>query len=214
MLDDAYTHRNVIAVSFPEEANAYEAFSRLKELDSSGDIGVHGAAVVARESDGKIVVKDQFGEDNYENSVGGGLLGLLIGVLGGPLGILIGGATGLLVGSLFDEDEDDETDSALSEISKAIRVGPPGLLGDVSEPSPEAIDAVMAHLGGAVVRRSTADVETEVADAEHVQREAKKKARKELREARQKKHKQDVDAKLAELKSKLHKHPRAAAPTP
>jgi uncharacterized membrane protein len=213
MLDDPYQSRDVIAVTFADDANAYEALSRLKELDSHNDIGVHGAAVVAREDDGKIVVKDQFGEDNYEGSVGGGLVGLLVGVLGGPLGILIGGATGLLVGSLFDEDEDDETDSALSEISKAIRVGSLGLLADVSERGPETIDAVMAHLNGTVVRRPTADVLTEVSDAEHAQAEAKKKARKELREAKQKKQKEDVDAKLAELKSKLHKQKQATTPT-
>ena len=213
MLDDPYQSRNVIAVTFVDDANAYEALARLKQLDSHNDVGVHGAAVVAREDDGKIVVKDQFGEDNYEGTFGGGLIGLLVGVLGGPLGVLIGGATGLLVGSLFDDDEDDETESALSEISKEIRVGPPGLLADVSEPGPEAIDAVMVNLNGTVVRRPTADVEAEVSDAEHAQREAKKKARKELREAQQKRQKEDVDAKLAELKSKLHKRKQTAAPT-
>jgi len=212
MLDDSYTPRNVIAVTFPEEASAYEALSRLKELDSRGDIGVHGAAVVARQDDGKIVEKDQFGEDNYAGTAGGGLIGLLVGVLGGPLGVLIGGATGLLVGSLFDMDDDDETDSALSEISNAIRVGPPGLLADVSEPSHEAIDAVMAHLNGTVLRRDIADVESEIAEAEDAQREAKKKARKELRDARHKKQKDDVDAKIAALKSKLHKHKEVGAP--
>ena len=210
---DAYTPRNVIAVTFTEEANAYEAFSRLKELDSRGDIAVHGAAVVAREPDGKIVEKDEFGEDNYEGTAGGGLIGLLIGVLGGPIGVLIGGATGLLVGSLFDNDDDDETKSALGDISKAIRTGPPGLLADVSEPAPEAIDAVMAHLNGTVLRRSFADVETELAEAEDAQRAAKKKAREELREARHKKQKADVDAKIAELKSKLHRHKKAPAST-
>jgi uncharacterized membrane protein len=145
MPDDTGGNRNVIAVTYEEEAIAVEAFSRLKELNSRDDIDLHGAAVVAREDDGKLVEKDEYEEDHYDDTVGGGLLGLLVGVLGGPIGIIVGGAAGVLVGSLFDEDEDDETDSALGEISKAIRVGPPGLLVDVSESGPEAIDAVMAH---------------------------------------------------------------------
>jgi hypothetical protein len=29
-------------------------------------------------------------------------MGLLLGILGGPFGLLIGGSTGLMVGSLFD----------------------------------------------------------------------------------------------------------------
>jgi uncharacterized membrane protein len=204
------TADNVIAVSFPDEANAYEALARLKELDSQGSVDVHGAAVVTREEDGKITIKDQFGQASYEDTAGGGLLGLLVGVLGGPIGVLVGGATGVLIGSLFDEDDDDNTRSVLADISKSIRVGPPGLLAEVSEPAPEAIDAVMARLNGTVVRRSAADVELEVAAAEDAQREAKKKARNELREARNKKRKDEVDAKVAELKAKLSGHKKVA----
>jgi uncharacterized membrane protein len=211
MPDDKFTHDNVIAVSFPEEADAYEALARLKELDSHGSVGVRGAAVVTREEDGKITIKDHFGQASYEDTAGGGLLGLLVGVLGGPLGVLVGGVTGLLVGSLFDEDDDDNTRSVLADISKSIRGGPPGLLAEVSEPAPEAVDAVMAHLNGAVVRRSAADVELEVAAAEDAQREAKKKARDELREARHKKHRDEVDAKVAELKAKVNGHKQVAS---
>ena len=211
MLDDALTHENVIAVSFSEDANAYEALSRLKELDAKGEVGVRGAAVVVRDDDGKVATKDQIGDESVEGTVGGGLVGLLIGVLGGPLGVLVGGATGLLVGSLFDEDDTDRTESALADISKSIRVGSTGLLADVSEDSPVAIDAVMANLGGTVLRRSAGDVEAEVAAAEEAQREAKKQARQELRDALQKKQKAEIDAKLADLKGKLGRHKKPAA---
>jgi uncharacterized membrane protein len=203
MVDDGYASENVIAVSFREEAAAYEALARLKELDSEGQMHVRGAAVVARQEDGKVVEKDHFGDDSMAGTATGGVVGLLIGILGGPLGVLVGGATGLLVGSLFDMDDSDDTESVLSDISKSIRVGPPALLADVSEPSPEAIDAVMARLGGSVVRRSVGDVEAEVAAAEDAQRQAKRQARKELREAREKKQKEEIDAKVAALKAKL-----------
>jgi len=210
MPDQMFTHDNVIAVSFPEEANAYEALARLKELDSQGTVGVPAAAVVVREEDGKITIKDQFGQESYEDTAGGGLLGLLVGVLGGPIGVLVGGATGVIVGSLFDDDDDDNTRSVLGDMSKSIRVGPPGLLAEVSEQTPAAVDAVMAHLNGSVVRRSAADVELELAAAEDAQRAAKKKARQELREARHEKHREDVDAKVAELKAKLPGHKQVA----
>jgi uncharacterized membrane protein len=210
MPDETLTRDNVIAVSFPEESNAYEALARLKELNSEDKVGVQGAAVVVREQNGQITVKDQFAQEGYEDTAGGGLLGLLVGVLGGPLGVLIGGATGLLIGSLFDDDDDDHTKSVLGGISSAIRVGPPGLLAEVSEPDHTAVDAVMAHLSGNVVRRSTAEVEMELAAAQDAQREAKKKAQKELREARHKKDKDKVDAQIAKLKAKLPGHKEAA----
>jgi uncharacterized membrane protein len=210
MLGDVDTSDSVIAVSFPQDASAYEALARLKQLDSDGEVGVRTAVVVVREQDGKIVEKDEFGHDSYSGTAGGGLIGLLIGVLGGPVGVLVGGATGVLVGSLFDEDDVDETESVLGEISKSIRVGHPGLLADVSEDGPTAIDAVMANLDGTVLRRSALDVEAELAAAKDAQRAAKRKARQELREAREKKQKEEIDTKIAELKAKLHGHQQAA----
>jgi uncharacterized membrane protein len=210
MLDDPLTHENVLAVTFSEHANAYEALSRLKALDAQGEVGVRGAAVVIRGEDGKVVSQEEFGDGALEGTASGGLIGLLIGVLGGPLGVIVGGTTGLIVGSLFDMDDNDETESVLAEISKSLRVGSPALLADVNEKSPDAIDAVMADLGGTVLRRSAADVEAEVAAAEEAQREAKKKAREELRDARQKKQKEEIDAKVADLKAKLHRQKEPA----
>jgi uncharacterized membrane protein len=211
MLEDEFSRENVLAVSFSEHSNAYEALSRLKELDAKGEVGVRGAAVVVREEDGKIVTKEEIEDSTWEGTVSGGLVGLLVGVIGGPLGVLIGGATGVLVGSLFDMDDDDATESALADISKSVRVGTPSLLADVLEESPVAIDAVMAKLGGAVLRRSGPDVRAEIAAAEEAQREAKKKAREELREARKKKQKDEIDAKLDALKTKLGRHKEPAA---
>jgi uncharacterized membrane protein len=211
MSDDRFTAENVVAVSFSEDAKAYEAFSRLKELDAKGDVGVRGAAVVLRGEDGQIVTKDEVGDESVEGTVTGGLLGLVVGVLGGPLGVVVGGATGVLVGSLFDEDDTDETESALADISKSIRAGSTGLLADVSEENPVAIDAVMANLGGTVVRRPADDVRAEVAAAEEAQREAKRQARKALRDARNTKQKEEIDAKLADLKAKLTRQKKPAA---
>ena len=201
----------MLAVSFSEHSSAYEALSRLKELDARDEVGVRGAAVVVREEDGKVVTKEEIGDERWEGTVGGGLVGLLVGVIGGPVGVLIGAATGVLVGSLFDEDDEDATDSALADISKSVRVGSPSLLADVIETSPVAIDAAMANLGGTVLRRAGGDVRAEIAATEEAQREAKKEARKELRDARKKKQKDEIDAKLEALKAKLGRHKEPAA---
>ena len=140
----------------------------------------------------------------------GGLVGLVIGVLGGPLGILIGGATGLLIRSLVDIDDADDTESVLSDISKSVRGGLTALLAELTEPSSEVIDTAMARLGGTVLRRSVDEVEAEIAAAEKTQREAKKQAFKELHEARHKKDKGEIHAKVEELKAKLHPHNKVA----
>lgn len=210
--DSNQAANNVITVSFDVDANAYEAITQLKELDSQQQIGLAAAAVVVRHEDGTIEEKDEVSNSTWSGTAGGGVLGLLIGIIGGPLGVLIGGATGVLVGSLFDIDDSDETGSVLGEISKAVRVGHTEVLAELAEQSPEVIDTAMSALGGTVLRRSVADVEAEMAAAEKAQKEAKRKASKELREARHEKREQDIHAKLEALQAKLHhKKPAAAA---
>ena len=194
---------NVLAVDFAEDSKAYEALSSLKELDDQGQLDLAAAAVVVRTDDGRIETKDQVGDDSLVGTTTGGLIGLVIGILGGPFGVLLGGATGLLVGSLYDIDESDATESALGDISGSVRAGHTALLAEADEPSPEVIDNAMKSLGGTVLRRSLDDVQAEIAVAEDAQRAAAKEARKRLREQRQAKTKEEIRAKIDELKAKL-----------
>jgi hypothetical protein len=103
---------------------------------------------------------------SYTGMASGGLVGLVIGVLDGPLGILIGGATGLLIRSLVDIDDADDTESVLSDISNSVGVGLTAFLAELTEHSSEVIDTAMARLGGIVLRRSVDEVEAEIAASE------------------------------------------------
>jgi uncharacterized membrane protein len=204
MADMAFTPENVIVVGFADDSTAFEALTTLKELDAQGQVRVVEAAVVTRSDDGQVHIKDEVGDDALVGTASGGLIGLLVGILGGPLGVLIGGASGLLLGSLYDLADADDTDSVLGEMSKTVQVGRNSLLTQVVEQSPEVIDTAMARLSGTVVRRAKFEVADEIAAAEEAQRKAKQEARKKLREERHKKQREEVDAKVAELKSKLH----------
>ena len=208
---------NVIAVSFADDGNAYEALTSLKQLDAQRRVGVREAVVVVRGQDGQLIEKDRIESRLPPATAGAGLLGLLVGVLGGPLGVLVGGSYGLLVGSLVDLTDVSEADSVLAQISSSARLGHTTLLAVVVERSPAVIDAAMAQLDGTVVRRSVADVEAEIAAAERAERTAKREARNELMRTRHQHTKATIDAKLGELKAKLHhRQPtepdRAAAP--
>ncbi len=204
MTDAGLRPENVIVVNFTDDGSAYEALTNLKELDSQGQINVVEAAVVTRGDDGRIHITDQVGDERLAGTASGGIVGLLIGVLGGPFGVLLGGATGLLVGSLYDIADADDTDSVLSEVSKTVQAGRNAVLAQVVEQSPEVVDTAMARLSGTVVRRSVYEVEAEIAAAQEAQREAKQEARKKLREARHEKRQEDAHAKVQELKAKLH----------
>jgi uncharacterized membrane protein len=200
---------NVIAVSFADDRNAYEALTALKLLDSQHRVRVSEAVVAVRDEDGQVVEKDRVETTSLVGTASGGLIGLLIGVIGGPIGVLIGGTYGLFVGSMFDMSDFDDADSALARISGSVRPGHTALLAVVDERSPEVVDAPMAQLGGSVTRRTVADVEAEIAAAESAERTARHEARKELMRHRREHDKAAVQAKLQELKAKLH-HGRQA----
>jgi|tagenome__1003787_1003787.scaffolds.fasta_scaffold20856756_2 uncharacterized membrane protein len=195
---------SVIAVAFEDDRSAYKALTVLKELDAQDRVDVREAVVVTRGEDGQVVTKDEVTSTFLPGTAGGGLIGLLVGIIGGPLGMLLGGSYGLLAGSLFDLYDADETGSALSAISSSVKPGRTALLAVVEEQSVEVVDTAMTDLGGTVLRRAVADVEAEIAAAEEAESTAKQEARKELNRAHRERDKAAVDAKLEDLKAKLH----------
>jgi uncharacterized membrane protein len=201
---DELDGQSVIAVSFEDDGNAYKALTLLEELASQRRIDVQEAVVVARGEDGQVVTKDSVESSSPPATATGGMLGLLVGIIGGPLGVLVGGTYGLLVGSLFDMYDADAADSALGAISSSVKVGHTALLAVVDEPSTEIVDAAMSDIGGTVARRPLAEVEAEIAAAEDAERKAKQEARKELHRSRRERDKAAVNAKVEELKGKLH----------
>jgi uncharacterized membrane protein len=205
---------NVLLVTFGDDPGnddrAYDALTELGELDSQGQISIEAATVITRELDGEVTVKSQVGNDPWAGTATGGLLGLLIGVVGGPLGVLLGGWGGLLIGSLFDLDDVESTESVLAAISKKIHPSRTAVLAEVTEQSPDVVDTAMARLGGEVTRQPVAEVERELAAAESAERKAKIEARKELHQARVAKQKEDAHAKVEALKKKVRR-PKAGA---
>jgi uncharacterized membrane protein len=212
MSTNYFSPDNVLVVSFGDDpdndANAYQALTDLKQLDSQGQIKIAGAAIVTRHPDDGVDVKSEVANDPYVGTASGGIIGLLVGIIGGPLGVLLGGTYGMVVGSLFDIDDVETTESVLREISNQVHATRTAVLAQVTEQSPEVIDAAMERLGGDVMRRPVVEVEQEIAAAQEAQREAQREARNELAKARLEKSKANAHAKVEELKSKL---PRAKA---
>ena len=91
MSPDYFSPDNVLVVSFGEDpendANAYQALTDLKQLESQGQIKIAGAAVVTRDPDDRVDVKSEVANDPYVGTASGGIIGLLVGIIGGPLAV-------------------------------------------------------------------------------------------------------------------------------
>jgi uncharacterized membrane protein len=157
---------NVIVVQFDEPSKAYQALSELNRLGSEGKVDVKSAVLLERSKDGTVQTPE--GADNAAGYylASGGLIGLLVGALGGPVGMLLGGSIGAMAGSIGELDRADDQDVALQTIGERIQPGSPALVAEVTEPAEEVIDGAMATLGGKVTRRPASDVYAEVVATE------------------------------------------------
>src|SRR5271169_5245555 len=93
----------MLVVAFDNETKAYEGKKALLQLDNEGSISVYAYAVIAKNADGTVTVKQ--GDDSGPlGGLVGTSLGSLIGLLGGPTGLAIGSVVGMLTGATADLD--------------------------------------------------------------------------------------------------------------
>lgn len=195
--------RNVIAVSFPEESKAFQAFSELNGAGLEGRVEVRAAAVIARDELGRLSVPEGADASAGDATWGGGLIGLLVGVLGGPIGMLFGWTGGMLVGGAFDVRRAERTESVLGGISSVIPAGGTTLVAEVNEFATEVVDKVMTELGGTFYRRSVDDVLADLEAAEEVYRQAEAEAERVAKVQCKAERRENHEERVAKLKEKL-----------
>jgi uncharacterized membrane protein len=204
------SHHNVVVVNFEESSKTYQALSVMKRLDAEGRVGVESAALVEREADGTIRVPEDTDNVIGVGFFGGSLIGMLIGVLGGPVGMLFGWGAGALAGGLGDLERGDAGEEVLDRLAQTLKPGQTALIAEVEEDTAGVVDDEMHKLGGTVVRYTAEEVLAALEAAEEVARAAEKEARRvrgEQRkadfEAKRKATKEEWDERLKTLKRKL-----------
>lgn len=143
---------SVAVAAFPNEEAAGEQLRQLKELKKEKMIGIIDAAVIRKDDEGEIHIKET-AEMSTGKGVGiGAVLGGAIGLLAGPVGLLAGG--GAIVGWLASRRDRGFKNERLERIGEGLT------------PGSSAIIAVVEHKWVAEVERELAnagaDVMTEV----------------------------------------------------
>jgi len=190
----------LIAV-FETEAKAYEGLSALKGLHKDGDITLYATAVVNKDQDGQIRIKDS--ADQGPIGTGVGLLtGSLIGLLAGPLGLAIGAATGAMAGMVYDVSDRDINETFIDDISAALTNGKTAVVCEIDETWTVPVDTKMQALDGLVFRRLRYEVEDEQLnrEAEAISNEFRQ-LKEEFKEAREA-DKAAINASIEKLKNK------------
>ena len=196
--------QNVVIIRFDEPSKAYQALSVLKEADAAGRIGLDSAAVVERGPNGELTTPESADNVGPIGTASGSLIGMLIGVLGGPVGLLLGWGAGAMMGGAFDIDRAVTSDEALTVLGQAIPPGSTAVVANVDEPAVEVIDGEMKKLDGEITRRPVAEVMVELDAAEEAADAAAREARRAVREKRKAELKAGADERVAKAKEKLH----------
>ena len=147
----------MLVVVFDSELKAYEGSRALQELQNEGSINLYAKAVIARDADGKVTVKEQ-GDMGPVGTAVGLLTGSLIGLLGGPVGLAIGAYAGTVGGLFYDLGQMTVGGDFLSEVEQSLLPGKAALVAEVWEEWTMPVDTSMEALGGVVIRRTRGDV--------------------------------------------------------
>ena len=162
---------NYIAVVFDSEDKASDALHQLWHLDAEGDITMHGAAVVRRDSLGHMQVATKRTDPGVRTAIGIGVGALIGALVAGPAGAAagakvgsaagIGAAAGGAVGLTADAVKSGEHEEAADETSLVLHPGQAAVIAEVSEDWTAPVDTAMTRLGGRVYRRGKSDVRSD-----------------------------------------------------
>lgn len=197
------SNSNVIVVTFDEPSKAYQALSLLKRQNSDGKIKLHSAAVVERTPSGTYDIKDSVAPRAGVSTSTGGIIGALVGMLAGPIGVLLGWGAGALAGAALEADSAFTSLASLRQAGDKIQIGGTGLFAELEEEQPHQTDWELGALGGTVSRWSAAEIGEELESAREAQTAAEREARRVVRERRRAEVGERLHDAVADLKEHL-----------
>jgi uncharacterized membrane protein len=147
----------VLVVVFDNETKAYEGEKALLQLDAEGSISIYAHAVIAKQADGTVTVK-QKERPGPVGTLVGTVLGSLIGLLGGPTGAAIGAASGFAAGGATDLNGARIGEDFIQDVDKQLVPNKVAVVAEIKEDWTTPVDSRMEAIGGIVFRRSLSDV--------------------------------------------------------
>src|SRR5512136_1700181 len=148
----------VVIAAFKDENKASEALKALKQARNQGLIKIVDAAVLRKDADGKLHIKETADMGGGKGAVIGGVLGAVVGVLVGPVGwaALGGAAIGGLAAKLHDGGFKDER---LNKLGEGLGPGNSAIVAVVELSWVKQVEKAMADAGAqAVTEELSADI--------------------------------------------------------
>ena len=195
--------QNVLAVLFQVESEGYQAITTLKQNSVAENYAILQMALVKRTGN-NVSLCDSFTSDIHskDDTVRGGMIGAMLGVLGGPIGMLLMGSTGAMIGSSIDTGDAVATASLLGQVADKLLDGEVALIMLAEEKTEDELDARLTKFKVEIVRYDAAVVAAEIEEANRAEKEMQRQARIQLRESRKAERKEKAAEKREKVKTK------------
>ena len=123
----------LLVAAYVDERRADGALEKMKQARKSGDFYYDDAAVIRRDAEGKLHIKETGDMSTGKGAGIGALIGGVIGLLGGPAGVALGAGAGAAIGALAAHGDAGFDNDSLKEIGAALPAGTSAIMATTSE---------------------------------------------------------------------------------
>jgi len=158
---------NIVGAMFAAESEAREALNALAETPKLNGTTILQMSLIKRKN-GELKLCDNFTSEylTSKDTVKGGVIGGLIGLLGGPITALLGGAAGVLIGDAVDADNKLDSQDLIEQVAQRLEEGDMALIMLVDEADEGILDHRLVKYNTIVVRYDAETIAKEVEAAE------------------------------------------------
>ena len=188
--------QNILAALFERESEGFQAITELRQKPVTDQYAILQMGLVKREGN-DIRICDSFESGTHTDE--GAAVGGLLGILGGPIGVLLMGSYGAMVGGTAGALDSLDDAALLEMVASKLVDGEVALIALTDEKDESAIDACLSKFTVEIARYDAAAISREVDEAQDMKAEEARLAVKELRQARLK----GYEGKIEETREKI-----------
>ncbi|MFV9504625.1 MAG: DUF1269 domain-containing protein [Oscillochloridaceae bacterium umkhey_bin13] len=150
----------LIVSAFQSPDAADQAMKEIVEAKKERLVKIHGAAVVRRDAEGKLHIRERGDVSAGMGAGSGAALGAAIGLFGGPIGALLGSGVGAAIGGVASHLIDTGIpNDRLKQIGEALKPNTSALVAMIEHTWVAELEAELSRAGGDTLAHAvTADI--------------------------------------------------------
>ena len=158
---------NIVGAMFADENEARQAMDALIQTSRINGTTIYQISLVKRK-DGELKLCDNFTSPYLtdDDTLKGGVIGGLVGLLSGPIGVLVGETAGMLIGDAVDTKNIHDSQDLIERVAQRLEEGDMALIMSVEEADEGILDHMLVKYNTYVVRFDAETIAKEVEEAE------------------------------------------------